>query len=70
MGFILFFPLLLLYAEAATLGAAESALHKLRAPWGICAKLNLRVRLLFFLHLCFANGGGRRGGEWGRGVEG
>lgn len=50
----LLFPLplllLLLYAEAAALGAAESAtLHKPRAPWGVrCAELNLRARLLSF----------------------
>lgn len=52
--------LLILYAEAARLGAAKTALHKLQAPWGICVELDLKALLL--LLLCFANGE-RRGGE-------
>lgn len=44
------FFLLLLYAEAAWLSTVKTALHKLRAPWGICVELNLKARLFSF---CF-----------------
>lgn len=61
MGFLL----LLLYAEAAWLSTAKTALHKLRAPRGICGELNLKP--LLFLLLCFANGRGGGGGGGGGG---
>lgn len=54
----LFFSLLILYAEAAWLSTVKTALHKLRAPWGICVELNLKARLFSFCFFVLQMGGG------------
>lgn len=54
-----FFSLLLLYAEAAWLSTVKTALHKLRAPWGICVELNLKARLFSYCFFVLQMEGGR-----------
>lgn len=57
--FFFYLALLLLYAEAAWLSTAKTALHKPQAPGGICLELNLKARLFFSLRLFVLQMGGR-----------